>query len=262
VVGNVHKALLILLGAVTFVLLIACANVANLLLARNARRREIAIRASIGAGRARIICPLLTESVLLSLAGGLLGLGLGYAGVRGLLALNPGGIPRIGEHGAAVVLDWRVLLFTLAISFLTGILFGLIPSLNASRTDLNATLKEGGLRSGGGFRQNKARSLLVITEMPGICVVGGAGLMIRTFGVLRSVDPGFDLRNILTMQRSLTGTRFEKTAGVNQLARDAQDRILALPGAAAFASTCVSYSTVAWPSSSPTATKRRPVRWW
>jgi putative ABC transport system permease protein len=240
VVGNVRKALLVLLGAVTFVLLIACANVANLLLARaTLRRREIAIRASIGAGRARIICQLLTESVLLSLAGGLLGLGLGYAGVRGLLALNPGGIPRIGEHGAAVVLDWRVLLFTLAISFLTGILFGLIPALNASRTDLNATLKEGGLRSGGGFRQNKARSLLVITEMTlAFVLLVGAGLMIRTFGVLRSVDPGFDSRNILTMQMSLTGTRFEKTAGVNQLVRDAQDRILALPGAGAFASAC------------------------
>jgi len=203
------------------------------------RRREIAIRASIGAGRARIIRQLLTESVLLSLVGGALGLVLGYMGVRALLSLNPGGIPRIGEHGAAVILDWRVLLFTLVISFITGILFGLIPALNASRTDLNSTLKESGLRSGAGFRHNKARSLLVITEMTlAFVLLVGAGLMIRTFGVLRSVDPGFDSRNILTMQMSLTGERFEKTAGVSQLVRDAQDRILSLPGVAAFASTC------------------------
>ena len=240
VVGDVRKALLVLLGAVSFVLLIACANVANLLLARaTLRRREIAIRASIGAGRARIIRQLLTESVLLSLVGGALGLVLGYMGVRALLSLNPGGIPRIGEHGAAVILDWRVLLFTLVISFITGILFGLIPALNASRTDLNSTLKESGLRSGAGFRHNKARSLLVITEMTlAFVLLVGAGLMIRTFGVLRSVDPGFDSRNILTMQMSLTGERFEKTAGVSQLVRDAQDRILSLPGVAAFASTC------------------------
>jgi putative ABC transport system permease protein len=239
-VGDVRKALLVLLGAVSFVLLIACANVANLLLARaTLRRREIAIRASIGAGRARIIRQLLTESVLLSLVGGALGLVLGYMGVRALLSLNPGGIPRIGEHGAAVILDWRVLLFTLVISFITGILFGLIPALNASRTDLNSTLKESGLRSGAGFRHNKARSLLVITEMTlAFVLLVGAGLMIRTFGVLRSVDPGFDSRNILTMQMSLTGERFEKTAGVSQLVRDAQDRILSLPGVAAFASTC------------------------
>jgi putative ABC transport system permease protein len=155
-VGDVRKALLVLLGAVGFVLLIACANVANLLLARaTLRRREIAIRASIGAARGRIIRQLLTESVLLSLAGGALGLILGYAGVRALLSLNPGNIPRIGELGSAVMLDWRVLMFTLVISFLTRMLFGLIPAFNASRTDLNATLKESGVRSGSGLRHNK-----------------------------------------------------------------------------------------------------------
>jgi putative ABC transport system permease protein len=240
VVGDVRKALLVLLGAVSFVLLIACANVANLLLARaTLRRREIAIRSSIGAGRGRIIRQLLTESVLLSLAGGVLGLFIGYAGVRALLALNPGEIPRIGQHGSLVVIDWRVLVFTLVISFLTGILFGLIPAFNASRTDLNATLKESGLRSGSGFRHNKARSLLVIAEMSmAVVLLVGAGLMIRTFGVLRSVDPGFDAHNVLTMEMSLTGARFEKTAGVNQLVRDAQRRVESLPGVASFASTC------------------------
>jgi putative ABC transport system permease protein len=240
VVGDIRKALLVLLGAVSFVLLIACANVANLLLARaTLRRREIAIRSSIGAGRGRIIRQLLTESVLLSLAGGALGLLIGYAGVRALLALNPGGIPRIGEHGSLLMLDWRVLVFTLVISFLTGILFGLIPAFNASRTDLNATLKESGLRSGPGLRHNKARSVLVIAEMSmAVVLLVGAGLMIRTFGVLRTVDPGFDAHNVLTMEMSLTGARFEKTAGVNQQVRDAQRRVENLPGVASFASTC------------------------
>jgi predicted permease len=240
VVGDVRKALLVLLGAVSFVLLIACANVANLLLARaTLRRREIAIRSSIGAGPGRIIRQLLTESALLSLAGGALGLLIGYAGVRALLALNPGDIPRIGQHGSLLMLDWRVLLFTLGISFLTGILFGLIPAFNASRTDLNATLKESGLRSGSGLRHNKARSLLVIAEMSmAVVLLVGAGLMIRTFGVLRTVDPGFDAHNVLTMEMSLTGARFEKAAGVNQLVRDARRRIESLPGVTAFASTC------------------------
>ena len=240
VVGDVRKALLVLLGAVSFVLLIACANVANLLLARaTIRKREIAIRASIGAGRGRLIRQLLTESVLLSLAGGVLGLGLGYLGVRGLLTINPGNIPRIGEQGSQVMLDWRVLAFTLGVSVLTGVLFGLIPAFNASRTDLNLTLKESSSRSGSGLRQNKARSILVVTEMAlALVLLVGAALLIRTFGVLRSVDPGFDPHNVLTMEMSLTGSRFAKAAGVNQLVREAQRRVEALPGVTALASTC------------------------
>ena len=240
IVGDVRKALLVLLGAVSLVLLIACANVANLLLARaTIRRREIAIRAAIGAGRGRLIRQLLTESVLLSLAGGLLGLGLGYFGVRGLLSINPGKIPRIGEQGSGITLDWRVLVFTLGVSVFTGVLFGLIPAFNASRTDLNATLKESGLRAGSGLRQNKARSILVVTEMAlALVLLVGAALLIRTFGALRSVDPGFDARNVLTMQMSLTGTRFNKAAGVNQLVREVQRRVESLPGVIALASTC------------------------
>ncbi len=240
IVGDVRKALLVLLGAVSLVLLIACANVANLLLARaTIRHREIAIRAAIGAGRGRLIRQLLTESVLLSLAGGLLGLGLGYFGVRGLLSINPGNIPRIGEQGSGITLDWRVLVFTLGVSVFTGVLFGLIPAFNASRTDLNATLKESGLRAGSGLRQNKARSILVVTEMAlALVLLVGAALLIRTFGALRSVDPGFDARNVLTMQMSLTGTRFNKAAGVNQLVREVQRRVESLPGVTALASTC------------------------
>jgi putative ABC transport system permease protein len=240
VVGDVRKSLLVLVGAVSFVLLIACANVANLLLARaTIRKREIAIRAAIGAGRGALIRQLLTESVLLSLAGGLLGLGLGYLGVRALLAINPGNIPRIGERGSAVLLDWRVLVFTFGVAALTGILFGLVPALNASRADLNLTLKESGQRAGGGLRQNKARSILVVVEMGlALVLLVGAALLLRTFLVLRGVNPGFDAHNVLTMQMSLTGKRFETAAGVNQLVREAERRVGSLPGVISFASTC------------------------
>jgi putative ABC transport system permease protein len=240
VVGDVRRSLLVLLGAVSFVLLIACANVANLLLARaTIRRREIAIRSAIGAGRGRLIRQLLTESVLLSLAGGVLGLGLGYLGVRGLLQINAGNIPRVGEFGSQVSLDWRVLVFTLGVSLVTGIVFGLIPAFSASRSDINVTLKESGLRSGSGVRQNKARSILVVTEMAmALVLLVGAALLIRTFNVLRGVNPGFDTHNILTMEMSLTGSRFEKTAGVDQLVREAQRRVGSLPGVVAIAQTC------------------------
>ena len=240
IVSDVRSSLFVLIGAVSFVLLIACANVANLLLVRaSGRRREIAIRAAVGAGRMRIIRQLLTESVLLSLAGGAFGLVLGMVGVRALLAINPGNIPRIGEHGAAVTLDWRVLAFTLVVALLTGILFGLIPALEATRSDLSATLKESGGRTGTSFRQNKARSLLVVSEMAlALILLIGAALLIRTFLALRSVDPGFNAHNVLTLQMSLTGPRFEKTAGVAQLARDGIERIESLPGVEAAGTTC------------------------
>ena len=240
VIGDMRVSLLILLGAVSFVLLIACANVANLLLARaTIRRREMAIRAALGAGRRRIIFQLLTESVLLSLAGGVLGLAIGYFGVHALLAMNPGNIPRIGEHGAAVGMDWRVLGFTLLISMLTGVLFGLIPAISASRSDLSITLRESGARSGSGMRQSKARSALVITEMAlALILLAGAALLIRTFAALRSVDPGFSTRNVLTMDMSLTGPRFQKTAGVAQLTENARQRVESLPGVASIGNTC------------------------
>ena len=166
IVAGSRNSLFILLGAVGFVLLIACANVANLLLVRaTGRKREFAIRAAMGASRARIVRQLLTESIVLSLVGGVLGLILGYGGVRALLAVSPAGLPRVGEHGADVGIDWRVLLFTLGVAVFTGILFGLFPAFGASRPDLNSTLKESSSRSGSGFRQNKARSLLVISEV-------------------------------------------------------------------------------------------------
>ncbi len=240
VIGDVRKSLLILLGAVGMVLLIACANVANLLLVRaTMRKREIAIRAAMGAGRGRIIRQLLTESVLLSVGGGVFGLILGYFGVRALLTINPGNIPRIGEQGAAITLDWRVLAFTLLVSLGTGILFGLIPAFNASHADLGLTLKESGSRSGSGLSQNKARATLIVTEVAlALVLLVGAALLIRTFAALRGVNPGFSTDKILTMEMSLTGTRFETSAAVNQLVRDSQRRVESLPGVVAFASTC------------------------
>jgi predicted permease len=240
IVSNVRSSLLIMLGAVSLVLLIACANVANLLLIHaTGRRREFAIRAALGAGRARIILQLLTESVLLSVTGGILGLLLGYFGVRGLLALSPGDIPRIGEHGAAVGIDWRVLLFTLGVSLLTGILFGLFPAIAASRPDLNSTLKESSNRSGTGFRQSKARSLLVISEVSlALVLMIGATLLIRTFLAIRSVNPGFSSDHILTLQMSLTGDKYQKTIGIAQLSRNGRERLNAIPGVEVSASTC------------------------
>jgi predicted permease len=240
IVSDVRSSLFILLGAVSLVLLIACANVASLLLVRaSGRKREFAIRVSMGATRGRIIRQLLTESILLALTGGVLGLVLGYLGVRGLLALSPGDIPRIGENGSSVGIDWRVLLFTVGVSLLTGILFGLFPAIGASRPDLNSTLKESSNRSGTGFRQSKVRSLLVVSEVSlAIVLLIGAALLIRTFVALRNVNPGFNAQNVLTMEMSLTGDRFQKTVGVAQLVRNGRERINAIPGVEASASTC------------------------
>jgi putative ABC transport system permease protein len=240
IVAGSKKSLFILLGAVGFVLLIACANVANLLLVRaTGRKREFAIRAAMGAGRIRIVRQLLTESVVLSVVGGVLGLILGYAGVRALLAVSPAGLPRVGEHGGSISLDWRVLLFTLGVALLTGILFGLFPAIGASRPDLNSTLKESSNRSGTGLRHNKARSLLVISEVTlALVLLIGAALLIRTFVAMRAVNPGFDPHNVLTLEMSLTGDQFKKTAGVAQISHDGRERLDAIPGVEVSAFTC------------------------
>jgi putative ABC transport system permease protein len=232
IVGDARKSLLVMVGAVSLVLLIACANVANLLLVRaTGRKREFAIRCALGAGRPRIVRQLLTESVLLSMIGGVLGTALGFAGVRALLAVSPAGLPRIGEDGSAVGVDWRVLAFTLAVSLITGILFGLFPALTASRTDPNSALKESSGRSGTGFRQGKMRSLLVISEVSlALVLLIGSVLLIRTFMALHAVGPGFDAHNVLTLEMSLTGDRFQKTAGVTQLSRDGRERLNAIAG--------------------------------
>jgi predicted permease len=238
-VAGVRTSLLILLSAVSLVLLIACANVASLLLVRaSARSREMAIRAAIGAGRGRIVRQLLTESLVLSFAGVLSGLLLGFFGIRALLSFNPGNIPRIGIDGANVGFDWRLAAFTIVISTLTGVIFGLAPALHASRADLSLPLKEGG-RTGTGVRHNKARAVLVVTEVAlALVLVVGAALLIRTFVALRSVNSGFDATNVLVMRMSLAGPRFTQTAGVAQLLRDGIERVRAVPGVETAAATC------------------------
>ena len=239
-VRNVRSTLLVLLGAVSFVLLIACANVANLLLVRaTGRRREIAIRAAIGAGRGRIIRQLLTESLVLSGIGGVLGLAFGVAGIRALLSINTAGLPRVAEGGALVGVDWRVVLFTAVVSLGTGALFGLIPALQASGADLNGALKDSAGRSGTGFRQNKARSLLVVVEVAlALILLVGSALLIRTSMALAAVNTGFDPHNVLTMRMSLAGNRFLKADTVEQLVRDGVARLASVPGVETASATC------------------------
>jgi predicted permease len=231
-IGDTGSRLLVLLCAVAFVLLIACANVANLMLARAAaRKREFATRAALGAGRVQIIRQLLVESLTLSLTGGLIGLALGFVGVRLLLRMNAGDIPRIGEDGAAITLDLNILLFTLGISILTGLVFGLFPAISASRANLAAALNENGSHASMGVRSGKLRSALVIAEMAlTVVLVVGAALLIRTFMDLEAVDPGFTMHNVLSMSMSVSGDRFQKTQPVAQVIQEGTDRLHAVPG--------------------------------
>ncbi len=236
-VGNMRTALLVLVGAVAFVLLIACANVANLLLARaTGRQREIAIRCAIGAGRARVIRQLLTESIVLSIAGGIVGLLLGAVGVRGLLAISPGNVPRVEQiaaEGASVfsALDWRVVAFTFAVSLLTGVLFGLFPAVQVSRADLNSTLKEASGRSGSGLRHNRMRNVLVVVETAlAMILLIGSALLIRTFVQLRSVNAGIDIHKVLTLPLSMSGGRYAAPGAMDRFDRQVTQRLEAIPG--------------------------------
>ena len=235
-VGNVRPALLILLGAVGLVLLIACANVANLLLARAAgRQREVAIRAAIGASRAQIVRQLLFESLLLAAAGAVAGVIAGVWGARGLLALSPGDLPRADDLAQAsfwtTLLDWHVIGFTLGVSILTAILFGLAPAVQLSRTELGQTLKEAGGRGASNRRAARTRSALVIVETAlALMLLVGATLLIRTFIALREVRPGFDPKGVLTLQTSLAGTKYNTARGVDALTRAITERLDALPG--------------------------------
>ncbi|HEU0121376.1 MAG TPA: ABC transporter permease [Bryobacteraceae bacterium] len=239
-VADYRSSLLILVGAVAMVLLIACANVANLLLARAiGRRREIAIRAALGAARGRIVRQLLTESFLLSAAGAIVGTALGFAGIRALLLVNTAGLPRVGENGGLVSLDWRVLAFTAVITLVTSILFGLFPALQVSRVELANTLKEAGSRSGSGLRQNKARSALVVVEIAlAVVLLTGAALLIRTSMALASVKPGYQTENVLTLRMSLAGKRYVTSNAIENLVRDGTERVRALPGVVAASATC------------------------
>jgi predicted permease len=233
--AEVRNLLWILLGAVSLVLLIACANVANLELTRAAsRRREMAIRIALGAGSRRLIRQLLSECLILALAGGLMGLLLASLGVNGMLALVPeGAIPRASEIGP----DWRVLAFTLAASLLTGIVFGLVPALQTLRVDVNRTLKEGG-RAGTGTGRGFLRKSLVVVEVAlALGLTVGAGLLLRTFANLRGVDPGFEVRNVLTFEIAPRGRNYDTVGKLNDVYRRGLEKFGSLPGVEATALT-------------------------
>ncbi len=227
-VGNLQRALLILLGGVAFVLLIACANAANLLLARAAvRRKEIAIRMALGAGRARLIRQLLTESVLLALLGGVVGLALAHWGGKLVIAIGPESIPRLKETR----LDGLVLGFGLVISLATGLLFGLAPALQASKYDLNDALKESGRGGGGSLRRQRVRTLLVVSQVALASVLLiGAGLMIKSFLRLQAVNPGLAVRNILTVKIKPNRMNYPEEHQRVNLYKQVVHRLEALPG--------------------------------
>ncbi|MDQ3546470.1 MAG: ABC transporter permease [Verrucomicrobiota bacterium] len=227
VVGEIRPILIVLLAAVAFVLLIACANVANLLLSRTAaRQKELALRAALGASRGRLVRQMLTESVLLALLGGLVGVLLAYWGIQLLIGFGPDDVPRLGE----ITIDPRVLGFTFGISLLTGGLFGLIPALQASRPDLNDALKEGSRGSTGG-RSRTLRNVFVITEVAlALVLLIGAGLMIRSFVRLQSVETGFNPENVLTMRVQLPRKNYGEPHQILDFFKRAEERIAALPG--------------------------------
>ena len=228
VVGRIRPAMLTLTAAVGFVLLIACVNLANLLLSRSAaRRREIGIRSSMGAGRGRLIRQFLTESVLLSAIGAAAGLALAWIGTRLLVNLSPNILPRATE----IALNGRALAFTAGVAVLTGILFGLAPAIHMAKTDLMAALREGARGNAIGFRRNRLRSVLVMGEVAlALVLLSGAGLLMRSFYRLQSIEPGFDPHGMLTFRTNLPAAKYKGDEPQAAFYRRALERIRALPG--------------------------------
>jgi predicted permease len=244
VVGDVHLALRVLFGAVGFVLLIACANVANLLLSRAAvRQKEFAIRAAMGASRLRLMRQLLTESVLLAMAGGLLGVGLAFLAVKALRVFGAANIPRLDEVGV----NGRVIAFTCLVALVTGVVFGLVPALRASRVDLNETLKEGG-RSSDGAGQHRTRRLLVVAEVAlSLMLLVGAGLLIRSYGHILNSNPGFNPHNVLSLRLLLPSAKYGTPEAILNFFRRANEKIKEAPGVESVAETySLPMSTVAF----------------
>ncbi len=235
VVGDVRTSLLVLTGAVGFVLLIACANVANLLLSRAmARQREMAVRSALGASRARILRQLLTESVLLALAGGGVGLALAALSLTGIHALGAGSVPRLDDVG----IDGGVLLFTLALSILSGVVFGFAPALRLGRLDVHATLKDAGRGASGtsalwGRGHNMRRALVVAELALSVMLLIGAGLLIRSFARLQDVPPGFTARGVLTLELTMSGRKYASGPIVAETYRQLLARLSRLPGVTA-----------------------------
>jgi putative ABC transport system permease protein len=227
-VGEVKPAMFVLLGSVAFLLLIACANVASLLLVRaTARQKEIGLRTALGAARRRLIRQLLTESVLLFLVGGTLGLVLAYGGIRGLVAISPADVPRIKDVG----IDRTVLGFNFLVSLLTGVIFGLVPALQSSNPDIIHTLKEGGSGAGQGRRSNRARNALTTAELAlALVLLIGAGLLVKSYFKLTAVDPGFRSDHLLTFRLSLPPTKYQDGARAAGFYDPLIERLKALPG--------------------------------
>ena len=226
--GPIKPALLVLLGAVGFVLLIACANVANLMLARAAaRHKEVAIRTALGADRWSLVKQLHTESVMLSVIGGAVGLLLAYASIRGLVAMNPGNIPGMAD----LTIDLRVIVFTLVISLATGVLFGLVPALPTSRENLHVTLKEGG-RSGTADRSGQMmRRVLVVSEVAlALTLLTGGGLLVKSFAKLQGLDPGFKPAGVLTFGLALPAARYPNDTAQKNFYMAVLPRIAQVPG--------------------------------
>jgi len=218
-------------AAVGFVLLIACVNLANLLLSRStARRREIGIRGSLGAGRWRLVRQLLTESILLAMLGAVLGLVLARIGTGLLVHLSPSILPRAKE----IALDWRALAFTGAIAVLTGLLFGVAPAMQMAGADLMSSLRESGRGNAIGFRHNQLRSVLMVGEVAlALVLLCGAGLLMRSFYRLESVDPGFDAHGVLTFRTNLPNAKYHTDESVAAFYRRVLEQIRAIPGVSA-----------------------------